>query len=137
MKAVPLLEQVVAAQPDRAPAVEALGRLKAREALRAMDGGNTPAAIAAFERARTLLGKDFRNDLDLGAVYLDARRFDDARAALDRALTARPDDPMALFKRAQVSVLLKGPDSAARVAAARPTARATARRLIDSERLFR
>ena len=43
---------------------------------------------------------------------------------------------MALFKRAQVSVLLHEPDQAARIAIARERADATTRRLIAAERLF-
>jgi tetratricopeptide (TPR) repeat protein len=135
-RAVPLLEQVVKESPDRLTAVEALGGLKAREGVAAMQRGDTPSAIAALERARQLQGAAFRNDLELGVLYLDARRFEDARAALDRALAAKPDDPMALFKRAQVSVLLHEPDSNARVEAARRKADATTRALIERERLF-
>jgi arylsulfatase A-like enzyme/tetratricopeptide (TPR) repeat protein len=136
-RAVPLLEQVVQESPDRATAVEALGGLKVREGLAAMERGDTPAAIAAFERARQLRGVAFRNDLDLGVLYLDARRFEDARAALDRALAAKPDDPMALFKRAQVSVLLNEPDSNARIDLARRKADQATRALIEHEKLFR
>jgi hypothetical protein len=44
---------------------------------------------------------------------------------------------MALFKRAQVSVLLKEPDSGARIALARRHADATTRPLIAAERLFK
>jgi hypothetical protein len=44
---------------------------------------------------------------------------------------------MALFKRAQVSVLLHEPDQAARIEAARRRADATTRPLIARERLFR
>jgi hypothetical protein len=44
---------------------------------------------------------------------------------------------MALFKRAQVSVLLNEADRAARIAAARKHADATTRELIADERLFR
>jgi D-serine deaminase-like pyridoxal phosphate-dependent protein len=43
---------------------------------------------------------------------------------------------MALFKRAQVSVLLREPDQAERIAAARRRADATTRPLIERERLF-
>ena len=43
---------------------------------------------------------------------------------------------MALFKRAQVSVLLNEPDSAARIAKARQGANATTRPLIEAEKLF-
>jgi hypothetical protein len=43
---------------------------------------------------------------------------------------------MALFKRAQVSVLLHEPDQAARIAAARRHADGTTRDLVARERLF-
>jgi hypothetical protein len=43
---------------------------------------------------------------------------------------------MALFKRAQVSVLLNEPDQAARIERARARADATTRPLIARERLF-
>jgi hypothetical protein len=43
---------------------------------------------------------------------------------------------MALFKRAQVSVLLKEPGSAARIARARQRADRMTRELIAKERLF-
>jgi hypothetical protein len=44
---------------------------------------------------------------------------------------------MALFKRAQVSVLLRETDSSARIAAARAKADETTRTLIERERLFK
>ena len=102
-----------------------------------MDAGRTADAIAAFERARTLRPPAFTQDLDLGVLYLAARRFEDARQALDRELAAHPDDPMALFKRAQVSVLLNEPDAAARIDRARQKADATTKLLVERERLFR
>ena len=102
-----------------------------------MDQGNTAEALAAFERARALNEKGFTSDLELGVVYLAARRFAEARTALDRVLAAHPDDPMALFKRAQVSVLLKEPDAAARIDRARQKADATTKLLVERERLFR
>jgi tetratricopeptide (TPR) repeat protein len=102
-----------------------------------MDEGRTAEALAAFERARTLNPAGFTRDLELGVLYLASRRFADARVALDRVLAARPDDAMALFKRAQVSVLLNEPDAAARIARAREKADATTRALIETERLFR
>jgi Flp pilus assembly protein TadD len=135
-RAVPLLEQVVRESPDRLTAVEALGALKAKEGAAAIEEGNTTAAMAALERARQLQGAGFRHDLDMGVVYLAARRFEDARAALDRALAVTPGDPMALFKRAQVSVLLREPDAAARIALARQKADVTTRPLIERETLF-
>lgn len=162
-EAVPLLEKVVADDPHRLPAVEALARIREREgripeaiavwqevhALRtpravellklgqlAMAVEDTPLAIRSFESARELQGGDFRNDLELGVLYLAARRFEEARTALDRVAPSHPAYPMALFKRAQVSVLLKEPDQAARIEAARRGANATTRELIARERLF-
>ena len=56
--------------------------------------------------------------------------------ALDRVPASHPEYPMVLFKRAQVSVLLKEPDAAARIERARRGADATTRNLIARERLF-
>ena len=135
-RAVPILEQVVGESPDRLTAVEALAALKIRQGRSAMDRGQTADAIAALERARQLAPGGFRSDLELGVLYLAARRFDMSRDALDRALRANPDDPMALFKRAQVSVLLREPDAPARIARAKERADAVTRPLIENEKLF-
>ena len=97
---------------------------------------NTPLAIDSFESARRRQGAAFTHDLELGVLYLAARRFDDARAALDRVSPAHADYPMALFKRAQVSVLLNEPDKAARIDLARTRADKTTRDLIANEKLF-
>ena len=163
-RAAPMLERIVAEDPDRLPALEALavirerqGRLDDAVALRqtiyakrdatagelfrlgemAMELGRTPMAIEAFEKARAQEGASFRHDLELGVLYLASRRFDDARTALDRVPTTDARYPMAAFKRAQVSVLLREPDAGARIAAARQHADATTRELIANERLFR
>jgi cellulose synthase operon protein C len=162
-QAVPALEQIVAASPERLAAVEGLAALRTRQgrledAVRlmqqaydlktptaaewvrlgetAMAIGQTDAAIGAFERARQAQGSAFRQDLELGVLYLSARRFEDARAALDRVPASHPAYPMALFKRAQVSVLLREPDAAARIEQARRRADATTRELIAREKLF-
>jgi arylsulfatase A-like enzyme/tetratricopeptide (TPR) repeat protein len=135
-RAVPLLEQVVAESPDRLTAVEALAALKVRQGRSAMDRGQTADAIAALERARQLAPAGFKSDLELGVLYLAARRFDMSRDALDRALRANPDDPMALFKRAQVSVLLQEADAPARIARAKERADAVTRPLIENEKLY-
>jgi arylsulfatase A-like enzyme/tetratricopeptide (TPR) repeat protein len=135
-RAVPLLEQVVAESPDRLTAVEALAALKARQGQLAMDAGQTSDAIAAFERARALQPGAFKNDLELGVLYLAARRYEDAKAALDRVPATDPGSPMALFKRAQVSVLLNEPDRLERIETARRKADGTTRPLIARERLF-
>ncbi len=162
-KAAPLLEQVVAEAPDRLPAIEGLaqvregqGRIEEALALRqriygmrapaapelvrlgrmAMSVEKTPLAIEAFEKARGLQGPAFEHDLELGVLYLAAHRFAEARDALDRVPSSHPEYPMALFKRAQVSVLLHEPDQAARIERARARADATTRPLIARERLF-
>lgn len=162
-RAVPMLEQIVSETPDRLPALEALATLREREnrsadALQlrrrihqlrkptaadliregelAMAVGDTNGALSAFENARAISSGTFPHDLELGVLYLASRRFEDARTALDRALVARPNDPIVLFKRAQVSALLNEPDRAERIARARQHADATTRELIGRERLF-
>jgi tetratricopeptide (TPR) repeat protein len=102
----------------------------------AMSAGRTDAAIEAFEKARAQQGSTFTKDLELGVLYLSARRLTEARDALDRVPSSHTDYPMALFKRAQVSVLMNEPDRAERVARARQRADATTRELIARERLF-
>ena len=163
-QAVPILEQAVAESPERLVAVEGLAAIRERQgriaeaiALRqkayglrtpsaadlvrlgtlAMSTQQTSAAIDAFEKARTLESARFTHDLELGVLYLAARRFAEARDALDRVPASHPEYPMALFKRAQVSVLLKEPDSATRIAEARRRADQTTRTLIANERLFK
>jgi choline-sulfatase len=163
-RAVPLLEAVVAEAPDRLPALEALATLRERQgrpqdaldlwqkvhALRrptpaelvhvgelAMGAGETALAIDSLEKARTAQGTAFTHDLELGVLYLAARRLPQARDALDRVPASHPAYPMVLFKRAQVSVLLGEPDQAARIERARQRADATTRELIARERLFR
>jgi predicted Zn-dependent protease len=125
-----MLERLVVEMPDRVPAFETLGTL-------AMRAGRTELAIGALERARALTGPAFRHSLELGVLYLAARRLPEARQALDAVPASHPGYPMALFKRAQVSVLLNEPDKAARIALARQRADATTRPLIASEKLFK
>lgn len=97
---------------------------------------DTPGAVAAFERARELTPESFARDLELGVLYLAAGQPEAARDSLDRVPAAHPGWPMALFKRAQVSVLLGEPDRAERVRLAYREADATTRPLIENERLF-
>ena len=136
-QAVPVLEQAIKDTPDRTPVVEALASIRARQGRLAMEAGQTSAATLAFEQERALRGGAFAHDLELGVLYLAARRLLDAAAALDRVPASSPGYAMALFKRAQVSVLLHEPDAAARIDLARRHADATTRPLIQSERLFR
>ncbi|HMM35726.1 MAG TPA: tetratricopeptide repeat protein, partial [Thermoanaerobaculia bacterium] len=162
-RAGPLLEAVLASQPDRLAAMEGLAQVRVRQGrlaeaaalleravplsgdpgtrlveagLLRMRLGETAPALAALERARGLQGIAFRRDLELGVLFLAAGRLEEARDALDRVPRSHPDAPMALFKRAQVSVLLGEADRQERVRAARAGADATTRRLIEGERLF-
>jgi arylsulfatase A-like enzyme/Tfp pilus assembly protein PilF len=162
-KAEPMLEGVLAQTPDKVPAIEALEQIREREgrlddalvllqklyALRApsgaelarlgavaMQAGQTNVALDAFERARAAEGAAFRNDLELGVLYLAAHRLTEARDALDRIPPSHPDYAMVLFKRAQVAVLLHEPDAPARIEAARQHASPMTRELIARERLF-
>jgi arylsulfatase A-like enzyme/Tfp pilus assembly protein PilF len=162
-RAVPLLERIVADEPDRLPPLEALAVIRERqeridEAVRLrqkiytmraasapellrlgdmqMALGQTAPALDSFEKARVLQGDAFRRHLELGVLYLAAGKLEQARDALDRVRPAAPEYPMALFKRAQVSVLLRESDAAARIVAAREHADATTRVLIERERLF-
>jgi tetratricopeptide (TPR) repeat protein len=162
-EAIATLERIVTETPDRLAAVEGLAVVRERqerfpEAIQlrqrvytlrtasaaelialgelAMEAGQTPAAIDALEKARAAQGNTFRHDLDLGVLYLDARRLPEARDALDRVPPAHPGYAMALFKRAQVSVLLNEPDAPTRITRARANADATTRPLIAREKLF-
>ena len=129
---MPLSDTRITASRVRAPSAAELvhlGRL-------AMSVGRTGVAIESFEKARAVQAGAFEHDLELGVLYLAAGRFDDARTALDRVPPSHPEYPMALFKRAQVSVLLNEPDRAARIERARRAADDTTRELIASERLF-
>ena len=162
-KAVPMLERIVAETPDKVPALEAFALLRERQGqiedavrlrrkvytLRSptaaelthlgemeMALGQTASAVESFEKARALEGASFKHDTELGVLYLASQRLEDARTALDRVSPSDPSYPMALFKRAQVSVLLHEPDAPARIAAARAHADATTRPLIERERLF-
>jgi tetratricopeptide (TPR) repeat protein len=102
----------------------------------AMAVEDTDTAIRAFEGARAVESSAFRHNLELGVLYLASRRFEEARDALDLVSPRHPAYPMALFKRAQVSVLLKEPDRASRIETAKRGADATTRDLIAREKLF-
>ena len=162
--AEPLFESVLQEMPDRLSALEALLGIYARrgeddkaiatletiakykdspgpEWVRLgqmhMSRGETKAAISAFEQASRILDQRFRQNLELGVLYLADRQFANAAASLDKVSRYDPGYPMALFKRAQVSVLLKEADREARVKEAWRHADDTTRRLILSEKLFR
>ena len=163
------LDIVLAATPNRVPAIEAMAEIRARQgkvvdalalADRAIElsaaptsrtlelqgrlrmaRGDTSGALESFERARGERGgssraESFGYDLELGVLYLAEHRYAEARAALDRVPPQHPSYAMALFKRAQVSVLLGEADRERRVREAWRRADAELRALIRSERLF-
>ena len=160
-----LLETVLAEQPRRLPALEALARIRQaqdrpREAAKLLERvavidtdnpvpllrlgearmalADSKGAIRAFEKARGLQGdEEFAHDLELGVCYLADRQPLKARDALDRVPRSHPAYPMALFKRAQVSVLLSEPDREERVRLAYRLADDMTRPLIENEALFR
>ncbi len=162
-RATPLFELVLARSPTRLPALRALAMIRHREGRPAeavallervisIDGDaavdllrlgelrmeltDTPGAIRAFEQARGLMPEPFSHSLELGVCYLASRRLEEARASLDRVPASHPAYPMALFKRAQVSVLLGEPDRRERIRLADELADETTRPLIDREPLF-
>lgn len=132
-EALSLRERAAAVDPNNPAAQAALGQA-------AMATGNTDLAIAAFEAARRSPGSaadsTTSHALELGVLYLAARRYAEAAAILDTVPTDHPGLAMALFKRAQVSVLLGEPDARERVARARASADGETRELIDREQLF-
>jgi tetratricopeptide (TPR) repeat protein len=163
MDAEPLFEIVLAATPDRLPALECLAQIREQqgripEAISLLEHiatlksapeielvklgemrmsiGDTQGAILAFERARLLQEHEFDRHLELGVLYLADRRLAEAASSLDMVTTSHPAYPLALFKRAQVSVLLGEPDRDQRIQLARDNADATTAPLIANEKLF-
>jgi tetratricopeptide (TPR) repeat protein len=99
---------------------------------------DTPGAISAFERAREIQEEgEFEHFLELGVCYLANRQLPEAAAALDRVSRLHPGYSMALFKRAQVAVLMNEPDWRERVRRAQESSDETTRQLIEQEPLFR
>ncbi len=107
-----------------------------RRGLLRMNLGQTAGALTDLEAAKQLAPDRFDRHLELGVLLLATRRLEEARSALDYALSLVPFEPMALFKRAQLSVLLQEPDSARRIALALEHATPETRKLVESERLF-
>jgi len=159
----PLFESVLAESPDRIPDLEGLAQVytrqgeikKALSVLEQIVGmkdapglewarigqlrmtlHDTKGAIRAFEAARKMLGDQFTFNLELGMLYLADRRFNEAAESLDRVSRQHPAYAMALFKRAQASVLLAEADRENRVRQAWLHADKTTRPLIENERLF-
>jgi arylsulfatase A-like enzyme/tetratricopeptide (TPR) repeat protein len=161
--AAPLFEKVLTVMPKKLPALEALARIYESEGRLEEAAGlierivilksspaadwirlgeiemamtDTPAAIRAFEEAKYLQGPTFTHHLELGVCYLAMRRYGEAAQALDRVSQSHPGYDLALFKRAQVAVLLREPDWRERVRLAHEMADPELRRLIENEPLF-
>lgn len=128
--AVRELQAVLRVTPDRLPTLLAFADA-------AMGSGDTAGALGAFERARELDPESFDRDLELGVLQLAARRLSEARESLDRVPAHHPAYAMALFKRAQVAVLLGEPDADERIRQAREGADESTRELVAREALFR
>ena len=79
----PLRQKIYALRTPTAGGALRLGEL-------AMEAGADGARDAAFEGARALQGAGFTHDLELGVLYLAARRFAEAR---DRARPRAADPP--------------------------------------------
>jgi tetratricopeptide (TPR) repeat protein len=160
----PLFESVLAETPERLPDLEGLAQVytrqgeinKALELLQKvvkikgspalewarigqlrMTLRDTRGAISAFENARKILADQFTFNLELGMLYMADKRLNDAATSLDKVSRLHPAYAMALFKRAQVSVLLHEADREQRVRQAWLHANNTTRPLIENERLFR
>ena len=125
-----LLERIVALQPTNATRWTKLGEMR-------MALGDTEGAIGAFEQARESNRSAFSHVLELGVLYLADRRLTEAAECLDLVPASHPGYAMALFKRAQVSVLLGESDQSDRIRLATQRSDATTRRLIENETLFR
>ena len=159
----PLFESVLAESPDRIPTLAGLakvyagqGELKlalsqlervvkikdspgvewARIGQLRMALRDTKGAIRAFEIARKMQADQFRFNMELGILYMADQRFKEAATSLDKVSSRHPAYPMALFKRAQTSVLLREKDSEQRVRLSWQQADRNTRPLFESERLF-
>jgi choline-sulfatase len=162
--AQPLFESVLAESPNRLPALAGLAQVYTRQgelelAMRQLERivkikdspglewarigqlrmalRDTKGAIRAFEVARKMLGDEFTFHLELGILYMAERRFNEAASSLDRVSSQHPAYPMALYKRAQTSVLLRENDREQRIRQAWVRADETTRPLIENESLFR
>ena len=129
-RAIPLVDSVLQESPDRVPALEALAVIRQRQ-------GRVADAIATLEKLRAILGPRFGYDLQLGMLYQMSGRFPEAEAALDRVPPGSPLFAMALYKRAQISVMLREPDAAQRVESAREHADSMTQQLMARDPAFR
>ena len=124
-----LLSSAASLQPDSVGIQVRLGEAR-------MAQGRTVDALRAFERAKQLDADGFDRHLELGVLYLAAGRVQEAADELELVPAEHPGYPMALFKRAQASVLLREPDSGRWIERARQHEDEITRPLIENEALF-
>jgi tetratricopeptide (TPR) repeat protein len=129
-KALGVLEEIVKIKDSPGLEWARIGQLR-------MKLRDTNGAISAFEIARRMLDEKFTFHLELGMLYMAASRFKEAATSLDSVSTQHPGYPMALFKRAQTSVLLRERERVERVRQAWLYADKSTRSLIENDPLFR
>ena len=111
-------EATLTVQPNNLEAMRALGRAHIAR-------GQAFYGVAPLERARDAQPRDWRPLSLLGVAYQQVRRFDDARAAWNQALTLSPDNPDVLTNAAMAAMAsgdAAGAETLLRRAAAQPTA---------------
>lgn len=90
-------EATLTVQPDNLDALLELGRAHVAR-------GQAFYGIAPLEKARDQAPRDWRAWSVLGVAYEQVRRFDDARAAWNQALTLSPDNPDVLTNAAMAAM---------------------------------
>ncbi len=123
-------ERAVALDPRNPETHLALTRL-------AMERGRSQAALEHLLAARELQGQAFGQNLELGACYMDLRRFDEAAPCFEQVTASSPAYPLALYKRAQLAALRQEPDFRARLEAAQRAATPETRPLLERDPLFK
>ena len=111
-------EATLTVQPNNLDAMLALGRAHIAR-------GQAFYGVAPLERARDAAPRDWRPLSLLGVAYQQVRRFDDARAAWNQALTLSPNNPDVLTNAAIAAMAdgdAAGAENLLRRAAAQPTA---------------
>ncbi len=102
----------------------------------AMERGRSAIALEHLLAAKELQGQDFSQHLELGACFMDLRRFDEAAPCFDLVPQTSPAFPLALFKRAQLAALRHESDLRARYQAALRGATPETRPLLERDPLF-
>ena len=111
-------EATLTVQPNNLDAMLALGRAHIAR-------GQAFYGVAPLERARDAAPRDWRPLSLLGVAYQQVRRFDDARAAWNQALTLSPNNPDVLSNAAMAAMAegdAAGAEALLRRAANQPTA---------------